>query len=89
MMTDEYIAALCSNFEREKMENMVLDFNHSKLTQMEQDAYESVRVAAQDLESEIVMLLMPSRETSLAITKLEEVVMWANKSIGINGVRGE
>lgn len=29
--------------------------------------------------------LMPSRETSLAKTKLEEAVMWANKSIALNG----
>lgn len=29
--------------------------------------------------------LMPSRETALAKTKLEEAVMWANKSIMLNG----
>lgn len=31
--------------------------------------------------------LVPSRETSLAKTKLEEAVMWANKSIALHGRR--
>lgn len=31
--------------------------------------------------SEVLETLIPSRERSLAITKLEEVSMWANKSI--------
>lgn len=30
------------------------------------------------------LTLPPSRETSLAITKLEEAAMWANKSIAFN-----
>lgn len=30
--------------------------------------------------------LKHSRETSLAVTKLEECVMWANKSIALHGV---
>jgi hypothetical protein len=30
---------------------------------------------------ELLLSLSPSREKSLAITKLEEVSMWANKSI--------
>jgi hypothetical protein len=33
---------------------------------------------------EFLLTLPPSRETSLAITKLEEVAMWANKSIAFN-----
>jgi hypothetical protein len=31
-----------------------------------------------------LLTLPQSRETSLAITKLEEVAMWANKSIAFN-----
>jgi hypothetical protein len=33
---------------------------------------------------ELILTLPTSRETSLAITKLEEVSMWANKSIVFN-----
>lgn len=30
--------------------------------------------------------LINTRETSLALTKLEECVMWANKSIALHGI---
>lgn len=33
---------------------------------------------------DVLMTLPPSRERSLAITKLEEVSMWANKGIVFN-----
>lgn len=88
-MCDEYMQALVDNYEKEKMGNMKLNFDSRKFTEMEMDANDSIVAAARDLESEITLLLMPCRETSLALTKLEEAVMWAKKSINIAGVRGE
>ena len=41
---------------------------------------------AEDLEAEIALFVVPSREKSLAMTKLEECVMWANKAIAIHGI---
>lgn len=44
----------------------------------------NVRNAAEILLRTITECCPPSREKSLAITKLEECAMWANKSIVIN-----
>lgn len=46
--------------------------------------FEHLREAAKDLGREIFNSCPPSRERSLAITKLEETVMWAVKSIAVN-----
>ena len=42
--------------------------------------------AAARLERAIRASLIPSRETSLALTRLEEAVMWAERSATVNGV---
>ena len=47
--------------------------------------YEEIRAKAKGLAYLIDGLCLPSRERSLAMTKLEEAVMWANASIA----RGE
>ena len=46
--------------------------------------YETIRNKAKDLGKTIVASAPDSRELSLAITKLEEVVMWANAAIARN-----
>ena len=46
---------------------------------------ESIRDAAENLEGIIALRCKPSREKSLAMTKLEECVMWANKALAIHG----
>lgn len=46
---------------------------------------DSIRNAAEELEGIIALRCKPSREKSLAMTKLEECVMWANKSLAIHG----
>lgn len=43
--------------------------------------FEGVRGAAKDLGSVILTLCPPSRERSLALTQLEQTVMWAVASI--------
>ncbi len=46
--------------------------------------YEAIRAAARDFAHLINQLAPPSREQSLALTKLEEAVMWANAGIARN-----
>ena len=48
-------------------------------------ADEAVRDAAKDLEAVIALRLVPSREKSLAMTKLDECVMWASRALEVNG----
>ena len=45
------------------------------------DMYALIRNMAKVFAEEISRLCPPSREESLALTKLEEVVMWANAAI--------
>ena len=47
--------------------------------------YEKLRFNGHNLAEMINELCPESREKSLAITKLEEAVMWANASIARNG----
>lgn len=46
--------------------------------------YETIRGMASDLAFLINRVCPPSRELSLALTKLDEVVFWANASIARN-----
>lgn len=46
--------------------------------------YEVLRNNAKELAILIVQITPKSREQSLAITKLEESIMWANKAIACN-----
>jgi len=46
--------------------------------------YEQIRSKAHDFAISLDTFCPDSREKSLAITKLEEVVMWANASIARN-----
>lgn len=50
--------------------------------------YERLRAEARSLARTIVGLVPDGRERSLAITKLEEVVMWANAAISREEVSG-
>lgn len=46
--------------------------------------YEHLRSQAKAFATDLLALCPPSRERSLAMTKLEEAVMWANASIARN-----
>ena len=48
------------------------------------DIYEKLRAKAKELAEMINSVCPDSREKSLAITKTEEAVMWANKAIACN-----
>ena len=47
--------------------------------------YEALRKQAMEFASLMVMLCPDSRELSLALTKLEEAIMWANAAIARRG----
>lgn len=53
-------------------------FTYHKPAEGELAFFEKVRGAAWDLAAYIVKELPDCREASLAVTKLEEAVMWAN-----------
>lgn len=46
--------------------------------------YEEIRQRAKELAESLVALCPESRELSLALTNLEQAVMWANASIARN-----
>lgn len=48
------------------------------------EKYQAIREKAKELAYLITELVPPSREQSLAITKLEEASMWANAGIARN-----
>ena len=48
------------------------------------ERHQAIRAQAGSLAKGVVMLCPPSRERSLALTKLEEAVMWANAAIARN-----
>lgn len=50
----------------------------------QQEKYEDIRIRARNFAKLIQIHCPHSRERELAMTKLEEAVMWANKSISCN-----
>ena len=53
---------------------------YRQLTSIEANLIESIKFKAEQLEEELLELA-DSREKSLALTKLEECVMWAVKKV--------
>lgn len=47
--------------------------------------HEAVRAAARRLALSVLQATEPGREQSLALTKIEEAMMWANASIAREG----
>jgi hypothetical protein len=60
------------------------NFTYHKPTKEKSEVYEIIRFESRQLAILINNLCPDSREKSLAITKLEEAVMWANASIARN-----
>jgi hypothetical protein len=58
-------------------------FVYQKASETQSAKIQEIMAAAQSM-SAVLMTLTPSRESSLAITKLEECAMWANKSVAFN-----
>ena len=59
-------------------------FDYQKPTPEHVAQIETVRKALKDAHDVILATIPPSRERSLAVTKLEEASMWANKGIVFN-----
>ena len=61
------------------------NFRYHAPTPEQVDYYMDIRNRAKDLAYLIKNICPDSRERSLALTKLEETVMWANASIARSG----
>lgn len=58
--------------------------NHPPVDEGVVNQFELVRKVAKEMGETILNMCPDSRERSIAITKLEETVMWAIKSIAVN-----
>jgi hypothetical protein len=72
--------------ELDEAESIDLDkrFTYHPVKDGQQQAYVSIRSLARDLAAMIYSTQENSRERSLAITNLEQCVMWANAGIARN-----
>jgi hypothetical protein len=59
-------------------------FSYHRPSTNQPERYEHLRSAAYELALDIVTLTPPSREQALAITSLQQTIMWANAAIAIN-----
>jgi len=62
---------------------------HAPKDEETKDAHALIRQRCGELAITINTLCTDDREKSLAITKLEEAMMWANASIARHGLAGE
>jgi hypothetical protein len=60
------------------------NFIHHAPKDGQAERYKAMRDNAKDMAMTILSFTPPSREQSLALTKLEEVVFWANAAIARN-----
>ena len=65
-------------------ETIIKNFTYHPPKDGQFEKYEGIRATARGLAELINTYCPDSREKSLAITKLEEAVMWANASIARN-----
>lgn len=64
-------------------------FEYQQPTKEQTERIMALRQSMKDLRDQLQNLIPPSRQLSLAITKLEECGMWSNKAIVFNGPRPE
>ncbi len=68
------------------LERIMNDFTYHPPTPDQIQRYEEIRQMARVVAQAILVYCPPSREQSLALTKLEEMVMWMNAAIARNEV---
>lgn len=68
----------------EEIVRLERDFSYHPPKDDQPSRYVHIRDMAKAVAGEIMMNCPPSRERSLALTKLEECVMWANAAIARN-----
>ena len=76
-------------FTDEEALKVVNNFSYHKPIEGQPEKYEELRNKAKEIALRILNLCPPSRERSLALTKLEEAIMWANASIARNETEQE
>lgn len=72
------------NITDQKMQDIESSFTYHSPKDDQPMRYENLRNLAKELAVKILESTPSSREQSLAITKLEESIMWANKAIACN-----
>ena len=65
----------------DKIKQIETSFTYHSPKESQQERYVILRDNAKKLAYEILTFVPPGREQALAITKLEETIMWANKGI--------
>lgn len=60
---------------------------HAPANDTVKDAHQYLRYACEEVAHKINELCVDGREKSIAITKLEEAMMWANASIARHGLQ--
>ena len=68
----------------EQLKRIENNFTYHPPKEGQQDRYVGIRSAAKDLALYIVSNTPPSREQSIALTQIEDAVMWANAAIARN-----
>ncbi len=68
----------------EDLKRLERDFSYHPPKEGQAERYTFLRDVARKFATDILADCPPSRERSLALTKLEECVMWANASIARN-----
>lgn len=68
----------------EVLDRIVNNFTYHPPKEDQQERYAAIRQSASSLALDIVNNTPPSREQSLALTSLEQAVMWANAAIARN-----
>jgi len=66
------------------MNEIDLRFTYHPPKEGQPERYTKIRDTAKSFAHELVSMCPDSRERSLALTKLEEAVMWANAAIARN-----
>ncbi len=80
-MNAQEVLAARKKAETEKLEK---DFTYHAPKGDQIPRYQAIRDQAKQFAAYILDATIPSREQSLALTKLEEVVFWANAAIARN-----
>lgn len=73
-----------SRLIRTRADEVKNSFTYHSPTPWQITRYEALRTLGLALAQEILAMVPESREQSVAITKLEECIMWANKGIACN-----
>ena len=69
---------------QEESDDLNKRFTYHPVKPGQNDIYSNLRGEARALAGHIITVSPPSRERSLALTKLEECIMWANAGIARN-----